>query len=1034
NGGSTNTILNLDAGAYSVTVTDNNNCTFSDTYIVIQPDEIIVTSSDIDDLDCYDDASGSIQINPTGGSGSFSYTWSNGGSTNTISNLDAGAYSVTVTDNNNCTFTDTYIVLQPDEIIVTSSDIDDLDCYDDASGSIQINPTGGSGSFSYTWSNGGSTNTISNLDAGAYSVTVTDNNNCTFTDTYVVLQPDEIIVTSSDIDDLDCYDDASGSIQINAIGGTGSFSYAWTNGGNTNSISNLDAGVYSVTVTDENSCIFIDSYTVTQPDEINPNTVIIVDVECGSGATGSISLEMIDGNENYSYLWSNDEETSMISNLETGDYDVTITHVATECSAGFNYFVAQPGDLALESSTITDNTCSDGTSGSISLNISGGVGALIYEWSNTSAESSIDNLATGMYTVTISDENNCNLQLDFEVASPLPITADNSNIQDVLCHGDTSGIINLVLIGGISPYAVEWTYTNTENTETFVEWTYNVESSVSKYFAAGTIALKVEDENECVQELDVLTIQEPEIVSTNVLSATDVLCFGDTTGIINIEISGGISPYSVGWVIAPINGDPQYEKWVYNIDGIATKNLPAGVVSPKIVDANDCQVLQEPIEINQPEAIAIQTPIISDVLCFGDTTGVVNFDISGGTSPYSVEWTYNDPNGSESFIEWTYNNTSSASNNFGMGMVSTNILDENGCIFTLDQINIDQPDSLNTSALVVGNAICLDDTTGSIGFDISGGVPNYSIEWTYTPIGSSNPTIEWSQGITSSVDKTFGVGLVDSRIKDQNGCELLLPQQEIKSDTEITITTFDITQPKCGEDSTGVVNIAFDGGLAPYAVEWTYTPIGGTETFIEWTYNISDGLIQMFGAGVISGIIADNNGCTYTIEAFSLENADGVKILNIVESYEDELGSIELVLNMKSSGLKFEWQGPDGYESSMRDIDNLKKGIYSCVITDENGCQASTGDILVGPLSAEFEQSEIQVSFNTLIDQWLHIDSKTNTLAIGIRITTLDGKTVLLRNGVENPVSIDLSFLNTGLYMVTFSSERSRISHLVFKK
>ena len=787
-------------------------------------------------------------------------------------------------------------------------------------------------------------------------------------------------------------------------------------------------------MTDENSCIFIDSYTVTQPDEINPNTVIIVDVECGSGATGSISLEMIDGNENYSYLWSNDEETSMISNLETGDYDVTITHVATECSAGFNYFVAQPGDLALESSTITDNTCSDGTSGSISLNISGGVGALIYEWSNTSAESSIDNLATGMYTVTISDENNCNLQLDFEVASPLPITADNSNIQDVLCHGDTSGIINLVLIGGISPYAVEWTYTNTENTETFVEWTYNVESSVSKYFAAGTIALKVEDENECVQELDVLTIQEPEIVSTNVLSATDVLCFGDTTGIINIEISGGISPYSVGWVIAPINGDPQYEKWVYNIDGIATKNLPAGVVSPKIVDANDCQVLQEPIEINQPEAIAIQTPIISDVLCFGDTTGVVNFDISGGTSPYSVEWTYNDPNGSESFIEWTYNNTSSASNNFGMGMVSTNILDENGCIFTLDQINIDQPDSLNTSALVVGNAICLDDTTGSIGFDISGGVPNYSIEWTYTPIGSSNPTIEWSQGITSSVDKTFGVGLVDSRIKDQNGCELLLPQQEIKSDTEITITTFDITQPKCGEDSTGVVNIAFDGGLAPYAVEWTYTPIGGTETFIEWTYNISDGLIQMFGAGVISGIIADNNGCTYTIEAFSLENADGVKILNIVESYEDELGSIELVLNMKSSGLKFEWQGPDGYESSMRDIDNLKKGIYSCVITDENGCQASTGDILVGPLSAEFEQSEIQVSFNTLIDQWLHIDSKTNTLAIGIRITTLDGKTVLLRNGVENPVSIDLSFLNTGLYMVTFSSERSRISHLVFKK
>ncbi|MFT6337723.1 MAG: hypothetical protein ACJATI_004488, partial [Halioglobus sp.] len=857
---------------------------------------------------------------------------------------------------------------------------------------------------------------------------------CAFTDTYTVAQPSAIIVTNAIIEDLSCFDDASGSLQIDPAGGTGSFSFSWSNGGNTNTISNLDAGTYGVTVTDDNNCAFTDSYLVTQPLAISPNTVTIVDVECGSGATGSISLEMIDGNENYSYVWSNGEEASLISDLETGDYEITITYTSTGCSAEFTYFIAQPGDLSLVSSTIIDNNCSDGTSGSIALNISGGVGMLNYEWSNTSIESSINNLETGAYTVTITDENSCNLQLDFEVESPLPIAAENLNIQDVLCHGDTSGNISLVLAGGISPYTVEWTYTNSDNTETFIECNYNVAASVSKYFAAGTVDIKIKDENNCIQELDILTIEEPEIISTNVLSATDVLCFGDTTGIINMEILGGISPYSVGWVIAPINGDPQYEKWVYNIDGIATKNLPAGIVSPKIVDANDCQVLQEPIEINQPEAIAIQTPIISDVLCFGDTTGIVNFDVSGGTSPYSVEWTYNDPNGSESFIEWTYNNTSSASNNFGMGMVSTNILDKNGCIFILDQINIDQPDSLYISALVIDDALCIDDTTGSIGFDISGGIPNYSIEWTYTPSGSSSPTTEWTDGISSSVDKNFGPGLVDALIKDQNGCEQILPQQEINSDTEITLTTFDIIQPKCGEDSTGVIEIAFSGGFAPYAVEWTYTPIGGTETFVEWTYNISDGLTQIFGAGVISAIIEDNNGCTFILEEFMLENSDGVQILDIEDSYENDLGSIKLVLNMESSGLKFEWSGPDGYESSMQNIDNLKKGIYSCIITDENGCQVTTGDILIGSLSAEFEDYKLKISLNTLIDQWLHIDSKINTAPIALRVTTMDGQTVLIRNGLKHSSSIDLSVLNTGLYMITFSSERSRISHLVFKK
>src|SRR5690606_8474173 len=177
---------------------------------------------------------------------------SNGESTQDISALIAGDYTVTVTDANGCTATETITITEPDELTLSYTPVN-VSCFGGSNGSIDLSVTGGTGSYTYAWSNGESTQEISTLIAGDYTVTVTDANGCTATETITFTEPDELILSYTPVN-VSCFGESNGSIDLSVTGGTGFYTYAWSNGESTQDISTLIAGDYTVTVTDTNGC------------------------------------------------------------------------------------------------------------------------------------------------------------------------------------------------------------------------------------------------------------------------------------------------------------------------------------------------------------------------------------------------------------------------------------------------------------------------------------------------------------------------------------------------------------------------------------------------------------------------------------------------------------------------------------------------------------------------------------------------------------------------------------------------------------
>src|SRR6185436_18289455 len=214
------------------------------------------------DVSCFGGNNGSAAAAVSGGTPDYSYNWSNGANTSSISSLMAGTYSVTVTDDHSCTTTCSYEVTQPAAALTATCSGSDVSCFGGNNGSAAAAVSGGTPDYSYNWSNGANTSSISSLMAGTYSVTVTDDHSCTTTCSYEVTQPAAALTALCSGSDVSCFGGNNGTASAAVSGGTPDYSYTWSNGANTSSISPLTAGTYSVTVTDDHSCTTTCSYEV----------------------------------------------------------------------------------------------------------------------------------------------------------------------------------------------------------------------------------------------------------------------------------------------------------------------------------------------------------------------------------------------------------------------------------------------------------------------------------------------------------------------------------------------------------------------------------------------------------------------------------------------------------------------------------------------------------------------------------------------------------------------------------------------------
>lgn len=315
------TATGLSAGTYSVTITDNNGCTASGSATVSGSDGATVTTTATNVL-CNGDSSGNAVANATGGVTPYSYLWSDGQSDSAATGLSAGTYYITVTDSNNCTTVDSAMVSQPAAILTATISQTNVSCNGGSNGSATATATGGTTNYSYLWSGGQTTPTVSGLDTGTYTVTVTDANICTITQTVIINEPAALVAVA--LPNTPCGAD-SGSVAATVTGGTTPFSYLWSNGSGTQNIAALPPGNYIVTVTDNNGCTDTASATVSiapVPTIIkSKDTTVFQDTEVTLFASGGVS-----------YAWSTvPSETAPSFSIipeETTTYYVTVTNAA----------------------------------------------------------------------------------------------------------------------------------------------------------------------------------------------------------------------------------------------------------------------------------------------------------------------------------------------------------------------------------------------------------------------------------------------------------------------------------------------------------------------------------------------------------------------------------------------------------------------------------------------------------------------------------------------------------------------------------
>ncbi|MCE3076504.1 Ig-like domain-containing protein [Chryseobacterium gwangjuense] len=311
--GETTASIQAGAGSYSVSVTDANSCNASASITVSEPEQLAVNIGNTPIL-CHGGMS-TLTANASGGTGSYTYLWSNGATTPSIQ-AGAGSYSVSVTDANSCNASASITVSEPEQLAVNIGNTPIL-CHGGMS-TLTANASGGTGSYTYLWSNGATTQSIQ-VGAGSYSVSVTDANSCSAPASITVSEPEQLAVNIGSTPII-CYGGMS-TLTANASGGTGSYSYLWSNGATTQSIQ-VSGGSYSVKVTDQNSCNAQASITVVAP---SPLTLTINkgDVIC-LGGTATVSANVTGGMPPYSYLWSNGATTQTV-NLPIGNFSVIVT-------------------------------------------------------------------------------------------------------------------------------------------------------------------------------------------------------------------------------------------------------------------------------------------------------------------------------------------------------------------------------------------------------------------------------------------------------------------------------------------------------------------------------------------------------------------------------------------------------------------------------------------------------------------------------------------------------------------------------------
>ena len=465
-GETTNQANNLIAGINGVTVTDALGCSITSFIDLSAPNEMQTFTSVLSDYDgaavsCVSATDGEVAVSVFGGSTPYTYAWDNGETGQTATQLSAGSHTVTITNASGCYVVESFeldayeIFIEP--IIPATYNGASISCNGASDGNIQMNVVAGASSppaVNYEWNTGTTSSLLENIGIGTYTLTVTSNFGCSASAEATITEPIQINALATISSDhngyhvsINGYNDGSASIV--AVGGIQPYNFTWENGLTGNENNSLVGGLQNVSVTDANGCLEVIQINLNQPNILQVATDVEIDyngsdISCIGEDDGSAIALPSGGVAPYTYLWSDNSDEEIITDLAAGTHQVTVTD-ANGATAISEITIEAPEPLA---TIITGTASSNPPDGTATIEVSGGTPPYRYRWNDPFQRESkeVNLLEAGWYRVTVTDANDCEIMDQIEIEQSNEINCITENIT-ITPNGDgKNDLLNLACI------------------------------------------------------------------------------------------------------------------------------------------------------------------------------------------------------------------------------------------------------------------------------------------------------------------------------------------------------------------------------------------------------------------------------------------------------------------------------------------------------------------------------------------------------------------------------------------------------------
>ncbi len=896
--GNQTVLTHAEHGAYRLVVKDSLHVHTSFSFVLEQPDRISLDLTSIPGF-CHGDSAGKAVAVVSGGTFPYTYDWLLDGEIqpcrdSILIHLESASIGLSVTDLRGCTATGSASVTAPSALQAAHTlrppsyagsqwksvpePIPD--------GQIHLYATGGTPPYRYQWQNGDTSSLIIKADSGLYQVRISDRNNCEKKLSFYLKRTPDLVARLELRAEPLCFGEATARFSLSVQGGKKPYTYDWYRNGKwigEDSVlptTEMQAGLYQITVHDANGITSRDSLRVNQPEPLSVNTHIR-DASAWQFKNGEIRVEITGGVPPYNLRWDNGSTENLLPDIGRGTYSLEITD-AHFCRLNRNYRVNSPDSLYIASMAV-HHTTENKNNGAVYLNVQGGMLPYAYRWEdaygntlqNDSAQQGtfmLENLSQGIYRLHLSDAGGASLDRLVEIGSLLQLEVSFLIEKEIACHGDKASV-QIWIQGGTPPYAC--ILETPDSVRTFMQ--DHGKTMRMEDFTAGTYRISVRDADNTIRSAS-LSVAQPDPLA--VKAEIESNGHADSDGTFVLRTQGGRPPYRYLW-----NTGNQTERQEF----VRQQSYWA-----EVRDANECSAFIA-LDSVVSEHLLISLLQTADIHCHGEATGALKVSIQNGKPPFRIRWSSND--------------TLEEIRNLPAGEYHVSVEDAARKTDSA-QWRIREPEILK-NLIYIQNPSCYGMHDGFIRLQTTGGNGYYVYAWN---------TGQYTGNLTDIPQGTYMVRTSDRMQCNITDTIVLTEPARLKSDLHVT--------PIVCPGETGRIEWFGQGGTLPYSYHWEREDEQGENP-----------VIDPASAGIYRLTLRDSNRCISDTglnlpDAHLLQYSwEKEKALCLGQSLILKAGGTDTV-----PGLEYLWVFPDGSVSEEAEPETDMAGMHRLTLVQNHRC------------------------------------------------------------------------------------------------